>query len=150
MGRSLVPYFDPTTAETVDDRLAISELNTLGNELASFRSADYKILADAKSGRQRMYDLRIDRREGLPTPVSRVGSDRERAVVQEMRALKTWLHEKKKALQALPSTPAFSDALVEQLQVLGYLDEDAPSLGAVEVDTNHESKELTVDDVDKE
>jgi hypothetical protein len=97
-----------------------------------------------------MYDLRIDRREGLPTPVSRVGSDRERAVVQEMRALKTWLHEKKKALQALPSTPAFSDALVEQLQVLGYLDEDAPSLGAVEVDTNHESKELTVDDVDKE
>jgi arylsulfatase A-like enzyme len=150
MGRSLVPYFDPTTAATVVDRLAISELNTLGNELASFRSADYKILADSKSGRQRMYDLRIDRREGLPTPIGRVGSDRERAVVQEMRALKTWLNKKKKALQAPPSTPALSDALVEQLQVLGYLDEAAPSLGVVEVDTNHESKELTIDDVDKE
>ena len=59
------------------------------------------------------------------------------------------LNKKKKALQALPSTPALSDALVKQLQVLGYLDEAASSLGAVEVDTNHESKELIVDDVDK-
>lgn len=145
MGRSLVEHFGKRDASQVErqaaHRLAISELDTLGINLTSFRGASNKLVIDNESGRAWIYDLRIDRKEGLPTPAGKAGSEWEKLLLKESLALRAQLSDRKKALQIAPSSPELSSALAEQLHVLGYLDTEPPAADPVRHEDEKEPRE---------
>jgi arylsulfatase A-like enzyme len=130
MGRSLVPLInhDPRSA----DKLAISELNTLGQDIATFRSVDRKMRVDNATGNAWSYDLRIDPRERLGQLMRGPVSDWERDMLAETKQLRGWLRERKQRFPKASVAPQLSDALVEQLKLLGYLEEETPETSSRE------------------
>ena len=138
MGRSLVPLFDGEP--DLGTRLAISQLNTLGRNITTFRGVDKKLLQDNTTGRAWTYDLRIDHRERLGNPMGGPIADWERELIAETKRLRGWLRERKQALSAPTVAPELSDRLVEQLKLLGYLDATErgadPDAAIIEVDSD--------------
>lgn len=130
MGRSLVGLIEGELEPS--NKLAISELNTLGRNLTTFRGSDKKLLLDNASGRAWTYDLRIDRSERLGHALGGHVSEWEEDLIAEAKRLRRWLRERKQSLPAPPSTPELSSALVEQLKLLGYLDREASESGSDE------------------
>ena len=130
MGRSLVPLINRDS--NVMSKLAISELNTLGRNITTFRGVTNKLLLDNDSGRAWTYDLRIDRFEGLGNPVDGHISEWEEDLIAESKQLHRLLVERKQSFPPTHAMPKLSDALVEQLKLLGYLDSEAPETDPAE------------------
>ena len=133
MGRSLAGHLGPDATDgdpsPIPTRLAISELNTLGRNIATFRGINKKLRLDNETGRAMTFDLRIDPREKLGTPVRKTAAQWERSLIQQTAALRTVLTERSEAFAVDETSPQLSSALMEQLQVLGYIDEPLPTDG---------------------
>ncbi len=123
MGRSLVPLMQG--ARTPGIHVAVSELNTLGRHLTSFRSPRYKLLVDEASGHAVTYDLRIDRKERLGNRVTGTGPTWEHELVAAAQASRSELAEQRRARATAISSARPGAALVDQLEALGYLGEAA-------------------------
>ncbi|MFT5444525.1 MAG: membrane-anchored protein YejM (alkaline phosphatase superfamily), partial [Myxococcota bacterium] len=124
MGRSLLPAINGGSA--FEDRLAISELNTLGRNLATFRGEATKLLLNNDNGHAWTFDLRLDRNESLGQRVGRQLAKWEVPLIEQSTQLKLWLDESKTQWPIATTAPQLSEELAEQLKVLGYLDDDEP------------------------
>ncbi len=124
MGQSLVPLLEGRTLE--HDNLAISELNTLGKRLRSYRRNDRKLLRDQGKRQSQFYDLRIDHRERLPNHPTATPGDWERQLLRDASTGDAELARQRQRFPVDPPEPWLSAELAEQLRVLGYLgDEEA-------------------------
>lgn len=124
MGQSLVSLMQRDPGPTA--RLAISELHTLGHDLTTFRGSESKLLVDNASGRAWSFDLRVDPMERFGNSVGGVASDWERDLLEQSTRLRLSLIERKQAMPPSDASPELSNALVEQLQMLGYLQGESP------------------------
>ncbi len=124
-GRSLIPLLD-ASAEPDPTALSVSELDTLGRKLTTFRKPAHKLLVDHVSKGTWTFDLERDPRERLSNRVTGVGPAWERDLLRDASARRAELlamrhkHKDKRASASLDAT------MVEQLEVLGYLEGETP------------------------
>jgi len=118
MGRSLASAL--WLGEDVEARVAVSELDTLGQSLSSFRTDEHKLIHDRRSNRALVYDLEAD--PGERKPLSR-GPTFEQAGTDARRAGE-WLEGWKRALPEGGTSGDVPAEVWERLRDLGYVGDE--------------------------
>lgn len=120
MGRSVLPLMSPATEAQYDTRVpAVSELNTLGYELTSFRRAEFKVIFDARSDRGYVFDLLAD--PGETSSLTDKMTPLVQRALSETRAARRWLKAFAELHPYAGLPPQLPEGLRRQLEGFGYL-----------------------------
>lgn len=132
MGRPLIPSI-PNDAP--DDRLALSELDSVGRKLSSYRRLDGKLISDRRNGGTLVFDLLADPAE--QRPLDR-GSDLQKSLTRQVREFRALLARWRQRMpESASSQPAIPDEVLRQLKTHGYVGDAPTSLPADSQATNN-------------
>ena len=117
MGQSLVPLF--SNRSLARDNLAVSELDSLGRKMRSFRRRGCKLIRDEVTGRLWVYNLLEDPDElhplkSLDTPLAQ-------GIVRDARLAERRLNAYRNALSSETSGSSIPPQVLEKLESLGYV-----------------------------
>ncbi len=117
MGHSLVPLF--SGGSFPPNRVAVSELASLGRKMKSFRRRDWKLIRDEVTGRSWIYDLHADPEE--LHPLQDPDSPMVKAIQRAARLAEQRLTEAAPSPQSPDNEAAISPEVLEKLRSLGYV-----------------------------
>jgi arylsulfatase A-like enzyme len=118
MGRSVAPLL--AGEELAGKALAVSELQTLGRGLSSYRRLDRKLIREEATGSWLVFNLRSD--PGEQRPIQNMNNPLVSVMVREANEGRAWLAEFRQKLGFAVSAPVLPRNVRRRLEHLGYIE----------------------------